>query len=53
MASAKKISSKKSKSKPKGAPNPIAEIKERLKNQQEALKKIVKSLSKNKPEEKV
>jgi hypothetical protein len=49
MASAKKTSTKKTSKKAKEDPYQIAETKKRLKHQQEALKKIIKSFSSNKP----
>jgi hypothetical protein len=48
MAPAKKSSAKKPKKKTKEDPYQIAETKKRLKHQQEALKKIIKSFSENK-----
>jgi len=48
MVSAKKSSTKKSRKKAKEDPYQIAETKKRLKHQQEALKKIIKSFSSNK-----
>jgi len=48
MVPGKKTSTKKSKKKAKEDPYHIAETKQHLKHQQEALKKIIKSFSSNK-----
>jgi len=51
MTPAKKSSAKKSNKKAKDDPYQIAETKKRLKHQKEALKKIIKSFSSNKPKQ--